>query len=309
MIATRSTRAAALWLIAAGVCASCEDLGGGQRSYPTPDEAVDALLTAVQSADTDAVLRVLGGEAKPLIESGDPVADANSRKAFAAKLLEKRSLISDGADYAALVAGADDWPFPFPLVREDAGWRFDASRGADEIVNRRVGENELSAIQACLAYVDAQLEYYIQNPEGDTVLHYARSLMSQPGRKDGLFWEAADGEPQSPLGAAFVAARAQGYQLAGAPQPEAFHGYYFRSLESQGPDAAGGAYDYVVGDLMIGGFALLAYPAERGSTGVMTFIVNHDGVVFSKDLGPDTAELARKTTSFNPDHTWKREGS
>jgi hypothetical protein len=206
-----------------------------------------------------------------------------------------------------LVVGEDDWPFPFPLVKEERGWRFDTSHGIEEILDRRIGENELAAIQASLAYVDAQREYYWLNPEGAPLLHYARSFTSTPGRKDGLYWDAADGEPPSPLGALFAEARAEGYLIDGAPRPVPYYGYHFRILTSQGEHAAGGAYDYVVGDRMIGGFGLVAYPAERGSTGVMTFIVNHDGVVFSKDLGPDTAKLAAEMTRFDPDDTWKRE--
>src|SRR5882672_5640761 len=307
MTTTRKVRAGALLLAAASLAASCDYFGDGQRSYSTPEAAVDALLAAVQSGKTDAMLRVLGADAKSLIESGDPIADANTREEFAARLAEKRQLVNDVADEATLVVGADDWPFPFPLVNGERGWQFDTTAGADEIIDRRIGENELSAIKSCLAYVDAQSEYYARNPDGAAVLHYARHLISQPEQKNGLFWEAADGEPPSPLGALFAKARASGYLQEGAPRPEPFHGYYYRLLEAQGPDAAGGAYEYIVGEQMVGGHALLAYPAERGSTGVMTFIVNHDGVVFSKDLGPDTAELAPKIATFNPDSSWKRE--
>ncbi len=306
---TARTLCTAALLASIGLLTGCDFLGGGQRSYATPDEAVDALQAAVQSGETRAMLRVLGEEAEPLIESGDPVQDTNSREEFAAKLAEKRALTTDGADRATLVAGADEWPFPFPLVRDDAGWHFDATSAADEIVDRRIGENELSTIQVCLAYVDAQIEYYVRNPEGDALLHYARGLISQPGRKDGLYWEAADGEPPSPVGELLAEARGEGYLREPIQPGQPYHGYYYRTLQSQGPDAAGGAYDYLVGERLIGGFALLAYPAERGSSGVVTFIVNHDGAVFSKDLGPDTAALAAQITSFNPDSTWKREGT
>ena len=176
-------------------------------------------------------------------------------------------------------------------------------------MNRRIGENELSAIQASLAYVDAQREYYWWNPEGAPLLHYARSLVSTANRKDGLYWDAGEGETPSPLGALFASARAEGYLVDSAVRPVPYYGYHFRMLTAQGEHAAGGAYDYIVGDRMIGGFGLLAYPAEHGSTGVMTFIVNHDGVVFSKDLGADTAKLAAEIALFDPDESWKREES
>jgi hypothetical protein len=174
-------------------------------------------------------------------------------------------------------------------------------------LDRRIGENELAAIQASLAYVDAQREYYWSNPNGEPTLHYARHLVSTPGERDGLFWETADGEAPSPLGELFAAARSEGYLVDGRAKPVPYYGYHFHLLTSQGEHAAGGAYDYVVDDRLIGGFGLMAYPAEHGSTGVMSFIVNHDGVVFSKDLGPDASKLAATMTSFDPDATWKRE--
>ncbi len=205
------------------------------------------------------------------------------------------------------MVGDTEWPFPFPLVRDGDRWRFDTTNGVEEILNRRIGENELSAIQASLAYVDAQREYYWLNPEGAPLLHYARSLVSTANRKDGLHWEAAVDETQSPLGSLFASARAEGYLVDPTIRPAPYYGYYFRILTAQGANAAGGAYDYVVDDKMIGGFGLLAYPAEHGSTGVMSFIVNHDGVVFSKDLGADTAKLAAEITRFDPDSSWTRE--
>jgi len=291
---------------AAALLTSCDRSSAG---YASPDEAVSALVTAIQSDDKPALLRLLGDDAAPLIESGDPVADANSREEFIARHAERSNLVADGDERAILAIGEDEWPFPFPLVKQGRSWRFDSVGGVDEIVNRRVGSNELATIQSCLAYVDAQREFYRLNPESDPLLHYARKLTSSPGRKDGLYWETADGETESPLGPEFAAARGEGYLGDPTAQPRPpYRGYYYRLLEAQGPDAVGGAYDYVVRDFLIGGFALVAYPAEYGSTGVMTFIVNHDGVVFSKDLGPDTATLAPQITQFNPDDTWRREG-
>ncbi len=301
--------AASLAALATGavLLAGCDYFGAAQQSYATPDEAVAALVDATKSGESDRIVRVLGAESQPVLQSGDAIADANVRDLFVERYTAHNELAEDGPDRAILLIGDDQWPFPFPLVKEGSGWQFDTSGGVEEIIDRRIGRNELYAILACLAYVDAQTEYYASNPENAAVLHYARKLISTPGRKDGLYWEAASGEPQSPLGPGFARARSQGYQQPGAPRPEPFHGYVYRQLESQGPDAIDGAFDYLIDDLMTAGFGLVAYPAERGSTGVMTFIVNQDGVVYSKDLGEDTAALAEQMTAFNPDASWKRE--
>jgi hypothetical protein len=306
MIGSKRT-AGVLAVAALTLLAGCDFFGGGQARYESPDQASEALLAAVTSGETSAMLRVLGEDAQPLVDSGDAIEDANRRNEFVALYADAHRWESEAADVSTLIVGAEEWPFPFPLVKEDGGWRFDTTYGIEEILDRRIGENELSAIQASLAYVDAQREYYWWNPEGAPLLHYARSLVSSEGRKDGLFWEAAEGETPSPLGALFASARAEGYLVDGPVRPVPYYGYHFRMLTAQGEHAAGGAYDYMVDDHMIGGFGLLAYPAERGSSGVMTFIVNHDGVVFSKDLGADTAKLAAAMTSFDPDESWKRE--
>jgi hypothetical protein len=303
----RKCTGGAVAVAALAMLAGCDLLDGGQARYESPDQASEALLAAVSSGEMRAMLRVLGEDAQPVVESGDPIEDANRRNEFVALYAAAHRWESEAADVSTLIVGADDWPFPFPLVNQGGGWRFDTTNGIEEILDRRIGENELSAIQASLAYVDAQREYYWWNPEGAPLLHYARSLVSTEGRKDGLFWEAAEGETPSPLGALFVSARAEGYLVDSPVRPVPYYGYHFRMLTAQGENAAGGAYDYVVGDRMIGGFALVAWPAEHGSTGVMTFIVNHDGVVFSKDLGPDTAKLAAEMTRFDPDESWTRE--
>jgi hypothetical protein len=299
----RGTGAALLLALVAG----CDSLGGGQAVYDSPEQAGQALIAAVDSGETVAVLRVLGDDAQPVVESGDAVADANSRAAFLAMYAATHRWENESEGSATLIVGEEEWPFPFPLVQEDRGWRFDTSNGIEEILDRRIGENELAAIQASLAYVDAQREFYWSNPDRLSLLHYARYLVSTGDRKDGLYWDAAEGEAPSPLGELFAAARAEGYLVDGAVQPVPYYGYHFRLLLGQGEHAAGGAYDYLVDDQLVGGFALVAYPAERGSTGVMTFIVNHDGVVFSKDLGPDTTNVATAMTLFDPDATWKRE--
>jgi len=203
------------------------------------------------------------------------------------------------------VIGKDDWPFPIPLVKKGDSWFFDTEKGREEVLNRRIGQNELSTIQTMLAIVDAQREYAVKDLDGDGVPEYARKFMSDPGKKNGLYWETKEGEELSPLGPAAAQAREEGYKKSGN-KPIPFHGYYYRILESQGKNAAGGAYDYVVKGKMIGGFAVVAYPAKYGNSGVMTFLVNHDGVVYQKDLGKITAKTANAMKKFDPDSTWKK---
>jgi len=275
-----------------------------QRSFTSPEEAVQALAAAVKANDTKAMLAVLGKDAQPLISSGDPVADQKVRDHFSHSYEEAHSLVKSEDGKTVLQAGNDNWPFPIPLVDSAAGWRFDAAAGKEEILARRIGANERAAIQACLAYVDAQREYYERNPDHAALLQYAQKLHSSPRKRDGLYWAAKPNEEESPLGPLFASARAEGYAVSGKPAP--YHGYYFRILTAQGPTAAGGAYSYLAHGKMIGGFGLVAYPARWDNSGVMTFIVNQDGVVFQKDLGPDTAAAARAIKTFNPDDTWKR---
>ena len=287
--------------------AGCDFLGAKQTAFDSPEQAGEALIAAVRSGETNEILRVLGEDAQPVVESGDAVEDANNRNDFVAFYVAAHRWVSETPEVSTLIVGDNDWPFPFPLVNDDDGWRFDTTVGIEEILDRRIGENELAAIQASLAYVDAQREFYWTNPDGEPLLHYARHLVSTPGKRDGLFWETSEGEAPSPLGELFAAARSEGYLVDGTAQPVPYYGYHFHSLTAQGEHAAGGAYDYLVDDRLIGGFGLVAYPAERGTSGVMTFIVNHDGVVFSKDLGPDTTKLAVEMTRFDPDPSWKRE--
>jgi hypothetical protein len=279
----------------------------GQKTFKTPEAAVQALIKSAQSKDSQAVLGILGPAAKPLIESGDPVADQNARSTFLAKYKEKNVLDKSVANKATLNVGEDDWPFPIPVVMKDGAWYFDSAAGVEEMINRRVGENELSTIQSCLAYADAQQEYYLRNVQKDPLQHYANRLISSPGKKDGLYWPAAANEPQSPLGEEFAAARAEGYLQPGTPKGSPYHGYIYRVLTSQGPNAPGGAYDYLVNGELFGGFGLIAFPAEYGNSGVMTFIVNQDGVVYSRDLGPNTQKVAMGIVEFNPDSMWTKE--
>ena len=274
-----------------------------QRRFATAEGAAAALLEAVRAADPKQIHSVLGPGSGKLITSGDPVEDARRRERFIAAYDEAVKIEAAGEGKATLLIGAEQWPFPFPLLKTTTGWRFDVKSGAEEILNRRIGRNERSAIQVCLAYVDAQREYATKDRDENGLLEYAQKLISTPGKKDGLYWDTADGEPVSPLGPLSTQARQQGYQdLGGAP----YHGYYYRILAAQGAHAEGGAYEYIVDGKMIGGFALVAYPARWGASGVMTFVCSHAGVVYQKNLGKDTASIAESMTLYDPDSTWTR---
>jgi hypothetical protein len=273
-----------------------------QERFNTPDAAVDALVSAARSGDAKAIVAVLGPDGNAIVSSGDPVADTNTREKFVAEYDAKHAIEPEGDGTRTLVIGNDDWPFPIPLVNKAGEWQFDTEAGLDEILRRRVGRNELSAIQVARAYVQAQNEYAELDPAGLGRGVYAQRIVSHPGKKDGLYWPTTEGQPPSPLGEFAARASAEGYKAGKAPIP--YHGYYYRILTRQGAGAPGGAYDYLVKGKMRGGFALLAFPAEYGNSGIMTFMVNHDGTVFQKDLGPKTAQLARKIESFAPDQSW-----
>jgi hypothetical protein len=273
-----------------------------QVRYSTPDEAVSAFVTAAKATNTNGMIQILGPGSAELVHSGDPVADASTRQRVVDAYEAKHQVTMEGADKAILTIGPDDWPFPIPLVRQEGAWAFDTAAGREEILARRIGRNELSAIQTCLAYVDAQQEYAEKGVAGSGV--YARRIVSRPGQKDGLYWPAEAGADESPLGEFAAQAAAEGYRPGARPIP--YHGYYYKVLTRQGPNAPGGALDYVVRGKMIGGFALLAYPAEYGNSGIMTFLVNHQGVVYQKDLGPTTERFANQIRAFNPDGSWQR---
>ena len=279
-----------------------------QKCFASPEEAVQSLITALSQNDTAALGAIFGPGSAPLVSSGDPVADQAGREKFAAMYEKKNKIDSAEAGRATLVVGEEEWPFPIPVVKAEAGWFFDTAQGIDEVLARRIGRNELDVIQVCLAYVDAQREYAAKDRDGDGLLAYARKFASDPGKQDGLYWETKDGETPSPLGSLVLAAQAGGYgaQAKKDDAPRPYHGYFYRILEGQGANAPGGAYDYVVNNAMIGGFALVAYPAEYGNSGVMTFMVNHDGTVYQKDLGGKTGKLAAKMKLFDPDSTWKK---
>ena len=302
---TRPYRALARLAAAAAflLCASASG-ASAQQSFKTPDEAVSALVAAAKASDRKALLTVLGPAGEDIVSSGDEVADEGVRKEFVAAYDEKHEIQPTG-DRAMLIIGKDDFPFPIPLVRKGDAWSFDTDAGRIEVLYRRVGANELDTILAVLAYVDAQNEY-ADKDHGAGVGTYAQRIISQPGKKDGLYWPTAAGEEQSPLGDLAAAASAQGYRARGGDQRTPFHGYYYKILTRQGPAAQGGVQDYVVKGKMIGGFGLVAWPAEYGNSGVMTFIVNHNGTVYEKDLGPRTAQVAANMTAYNPDDSWKK---
>jgi len=275
-----------------------------QETYKTPGDAAAALLAAAKSGDKQDALKVFGPDGEGIISSGDPVNDANQRKKFVEAYDAKHQIESEGDNKATLIIGKKDWPFPVPLVKNDDNWRFDTKAGLQEILFRRIGHNELDTLQTVLAYVDAQNDYaQITRPSTGTTA-YAQHIISEPGKKDGLYWPTQPGEEPSPLGDLIAGATSQGYKVGGGHTP--YHGYYYKILTRQGPAAHGGTYDYVVRGNMIGGFALVAYPAAYRNSGVMTFLVNHDGTVFEKDLGPHTNKLAKEMTSFNPDNTWRK---
>jgi hypothetical protein len=276
-----------------------------QKTFATPEQAAASLATAVRAGRTGDMLDILGPASKDLISSGDPVADRQARSKFISAYDERNQLEPEGESRVAMAVGADDWPFPFPIVKRGNVWRFDAAAGSEEIVARRIGANELFTIDVCRAYVEAQREYAEKDRNQDGYVEYAQKFLSSPGKRDGLYWPAGADEEESPIGPLVASARAEGYSAAAKDIPRPFHGYYYRILKGQGPAAKGGAYDYVLNGHMIAGFAMVAFPARYGASGVMSFIVNHDGVVYQKDLGPRTAEIARKMTLFDPDPSWQ----
>jgi len=276
-----------------------------EKTFATPQEAAQALVDAAAKNDTAALMKLFGPQGTDIVQSGDPAEDSASRANFVRRVHEKMDVKIEPLNpaRATLVAGSDDWPFPVPLIRTKSGqWYFDSARGRTEILARRIGRNELAAIDVCRGYVEAQMNYASQDFDNDGILEYAQKLISTPGKKDGLYWE---GEPANLIPKDF--ADAADAIAAGNPSAKrtAYHGYYFHVLKAQGPEAAGGAHSYVVKGEMIGGFGLIAYPAEYGVSGIKSFIVNQDGVVYERDLGPMTTTLARQTVRFNPDKGWE----
>ena len=281
-------------------------LAAGEQQFPTPEAAVSALTSAAKSRDTNAMHAIFGSAGRDLV-SPDAVQATQEYQAFVARLSEKTELVRQGDSKCVLQLGADAWPFPIPLVKADDHWRFDTEAGRQEVLNRRVGRNELGALAVCRAYVEAQREYASKDRDGDDVLEYAQRLRSTPGQHDGLYWPLRSGDEQSPLGPLVAAARVEGYRRATrilTDDPSPYHGYFFKILTQQGRHAPAGKYDYIINGRMIAGFALVAWPAEWGNSGVMTFIVNQQGKIYQKNLGSDTDTLAKAMTRYDPDSSW-----
>jgi hypothetical protein len=274
-----------------------------QQTFDSPRAAAAALFEAAQKNDAAGLLAVLGPDAEPLVHSGDAAEDESSRAAFVTKYQKMHRIGLDAQNHTALFVGAENWPFPIPLVSKDAKWSFDTEAGKQEILYRRIGRNEESAIRICQELVAAQKEYFGRPHDGDTTHQYAQHFISTPGRHDGLFWEGVNGQTDSPIGELLAFASGEATAKAEHAGPQPFHGYYFRLLKAQGKDAKGGEESFIVNGKMTRGFAFLAYPAEYRSSGVMAFLVGPDGVVHQKDLGADPS-LAKAITAFDPDDTW-----
>jgi hypothetical protein len=278
-----------------------------QESFSSPEDAVNAMIEALRINHVERLSVIFGPGSEDLASSGDPTADQARRKKFVQFFEKKNRFEKIKEDRVILHIGDEDWPFPIPLIKTDRGWQFDAEEGREEIIARRIGLNELSTIQVCLAYVDAQREYAMMDHDGDGFLEYARKFKSDPGKQNGLYWPETEGNPISPIGFLMVAAEKKGYDLqktAGSLDP--FYGYYYRIIKAQGKNARGGAYEYVINGKMISGFALIAYPADYGASGIMTFMVNHEEVVYQRDLGEQTEKIVQKINLFDPDETWSK---
>lgn len=290
----------------AGILAAAPE--PAQKVFTSPEEARQALIKAVRAKD-HAELKAIFGPVTRDLEPGDPVEQANEFTHFASHVEEGVEVVKKGEGNAILLIGEKKWPFPVPIVKNGDNWLFDTAAGREEILNRRIGHNELFAVQVCRAYSEAQREYYnMAEPDGDQLPKYAQHMISRPGKKNGLYWPTVTGEKESPLGLLVARAKEEGYmqpRKVGESGPRPFHGYYFRILKEQGKNAPGGKFNYIFNGNMVAGYALVAYPARWGVSGVMTFIINQRGRVYQKDLGPKTEEIARKMKRYNPDLTWK----
>jgi hypothetical protein len=281
--------------------------GVQQKTFASPEEAVKSLVDAIKSDDAKALRAILGPGSKQVISSGDDVADKTFYEKFVKAYEDKNKIVMVNDSKAILSVGEKDWPLPVPMVKKGQKWSFDTKAAKEEILNRRIGRNELSTVKFCEAFVDAQMEYALKDNDGDGLFEYAEKFWSDPDKKNGLYWETKEGEESSPMGPLAAEADKAGYgKQKSSDKSRPYHGYYFRILKAQGKNAPGGAYDYIVKDSMIGGFALVAYPAQYGNSGVMTFIVNQAGAVYQKNLGKDTAKTAQAIKLFDPDKTWKK---
>jgi Protein of unknown function (DUF2950) len=301
----------AAWLAGAAVAAATPSSTAAganvprQVHFPSAEQAVQELLAAVRQDRLETLVRILGAHGAKLVHSGDPVADREGRERFVAAYDQAHHLEYHGPDQAVLYVGKEDWPLPIPLVRTRGAWRFDTPAGEQEILDRRVGRNELHVIETCRAYVEAQREYAKLQAASGAQREYAQHFLSGRGRHDGLYWPVTAGDRESPLGPLIAQARAEGYETEpGGGKPHPYYGYFYRILTRQGAHAPGGAHSYIVAGRMTEGFGLLAYPARYGDSGLMTFVVNQDGIVFQKNLGPQTAAIARAIDQYDPDSSW-----
>jgi Protein of unknown function (DUF2950) len=276
-----------------------------QQVFPTPTAAVSALVAAGKADDMKGLSAILGPDSDQILSSGDPVADKNARDDFVRRYSEMHRLAYDEQGRVILYIGANNWPLPIPLVKKDSGWVFDTAAGKDELLFRRIGRNELFTIKVLEDLADAQSEYASSAHDGESETEFAQKILSDPGKQNGLYWETAEGQPASPIGPLVAKASAAGYKKENGDNPIPFHGYYYKVLTGQGRNAPGGAKKYLVDGKMTNGFAFLAYPAEYRASGVMAFMINQDGVIVQKDLGPDTAKLADTISEYNPDKTWQ----
>jgi hypothetical protein len=300
---TKASLAAAIAVgLAVTSCAPTPEEG----TFATAEDAARVLIDTVRGGDLEALVRLFGPEARDIVASSDPATGRRNQEVFLAAVRQEWRLEDRDANTKELIVGHEDWPFPIPLVRNADGWRFDAAAGREEILARRIGRNELAVIGVCRAYVNAQRAYARTGHDGKPAGLYAQRISSEPGRQNGLYWASTRGQPPSPLGDLVAAASAEGYDLAGRRAPEPFHGYYFRILTAQGASAPGGEMDYLPKGEMSGGFALIAWPYEYDATGVMTFIVNQDGVVHEKDLGAQTGKTAAAMIRYDPDKSWRQ---
>jgi len=293
-----------LCITAAALLAGCAEglIGSQQTVYTSPGEAVDALVAVAESPDSPTLAAVFGSGAEEVFSSGDESADAEAREAFLELADEGVSFEKTPGGQVILLFGAEKWPFPVALARRDGGWYFDTESGKEEILDRRVGRNEIFAAATCRAYPEAQYDYFSEGRDGYPPA-FAQRIVSSESKHDGLYWPAGEGEPESPLGPLLAEAAPRRPPSSGG-EMRPFHGYYYKILTAQGENDPGGAMDYVADGLMTGGFALVAWPARHGNSGVMTFVVNRQGVVYAKDLGPETASLAEAITAYDPDDTW-----
>ena len=289
-------------LTAAQVQSAPQAISTGPKTFDTPQQAAEALINAAKAYAVPELMAIFGPDGKDFVASADPVEDKNNAVAFAAEAGSKNSISIDPAKpgLATIIVGEKEWPLPVPLIKSKGKWHFEAKAGRQEILFRRIGANELDAIQVCRGYVDAQKEYALQIHDNSGVNQYAQRVFSTPGKQDGLYWQNPDGTSDGPIGDAVAKALAEGYSIG----KSGFHGYYFKILKGQGPAAPLGRLDYVIEGIMIGGFALVAVPAQYRVTGVKSFIVNNDGTVYQKDLGSDSLNIVKKMELYDPDPTW-----